>query len=270
MDKKELKYCTKCGHPINQDHKFCIKCGAKNVSYNQNTEITDSRNSIQKSEKPNEKKVPERRKKTPESFNEFYSKDSNTSKSNITLYIVLGIIIIGVILYLFVFKSSIGDSSTKHSKLIDSIQSIREVEEKEMAAYRNDSIAEEERLKLGQEAFVDPNISWKEKLSRFGFKLESQYETDGYYDLNDEWVQPTTYTYVRNLNGRTVNFILQSDNNFYDGEMIIHDDDELYNFISSLNEIGFNEDVYNEYYTHENGCPWIRIDGHSIYFQDEH
>lgn len=137
---------------------------------------------------------------------------------------------------------------------------------------RQDSIVQEEEMKLGQLSFISHNGDWKKILPKFGFKLTSKKTHIEPSDYNEEatW-EITDYVYNRNLNGRKVTFEFSRiyergpryEGRFgrdYCATMIIHDPNERKRFIQDVKKLNKmkGDEEYGEIWQASNIDHYIR------------
>lgn len=134
-------------------------------------------------------------------------------------------------------------------------------EESRRDSIRRDSIALEEKMKLGQLSFISHDGNWMKILPKFGFKLTSKklYTEPSDYDEDVTW-ENTAYVYKRNLYGREVTFKFvrtyqrgpEYEGGFgrdYWATMIIHDKNEKEKFIQDIKNLNKNDiDMEGGYY----------------------
>ena len=185
--------------------------------------------------------------------------------------------------------------ATRDSLLADSIaqaEGARQAEDAAKAAaeqarldsIRQDSIAKEIEMNLGQLSFISHKGDWKKILPKFGFKLTSKktYTQPSDYEEDATW-EITDYVYNRNLNGRKVTFkfdIIYERGPEYEGEfgkgycatMIIHDQNEKKKFLQDVKKLNKMKEYekFGNIWKASNIDHYIRYSGGEIIFDTDH
>ena len=184
--------------------------------------------------------------------------------------------------------------SIRTADSLSQVEAARQAEEAKKAAaeqarldsLRQDSINQEEKMKLGQLSFISHKGDWKKILPKFGFKLTSKktHKEPSDYNEEDIW-EITDYVYSRNLNGRKVTFkfatIYQIGPDYegkfgsdYCATMIIHDQDERERFIQDVKRLNHKKvkdtDEYGELWQAPNIDHYIRYWKGEFIFDTDH
>ena len=184
------------------------------------------------------------------------------------------------------------EDSTHIADSIAQVEAIRQAEEAAQVAaeqahldsIRQDSIVQEEKMKLGQLSFISHKGDWKKILPKFGFKLTSKktHIKPSDYDEEATW-EITDYVYNRNLNGREVTFEFsriyergpEYEGRFgkdYCATMIIHDPNERKRFIQDVKKLNKmkGDEEYGEIWQASNIDHYLRYWKGEFIFDTDH